>query len=207
MSGRSNCLHWGMLEYGKLFLTFVAGVFVTAALEPHFVSMLRDVGWYDTPTEFVGWIGVRLIEFVGPDRFPWIAGGLAGTAIGVWLDKLLRWFTKDQPDKETLLLRFGNLLHELEEWTTNIASNWDRNAKRLPFEQVSLDFTATVRRMSIEARNLGISVPDFEQLHDQKLLMAVAIFAKELKPLAYGCHLKEIRRLSKELIKDQAFQT
>lgn len=69
----------------RWFVAVVAASVVAAVIQPPIERWLSDVGFVNAPAEIMSW----LEYIVGEAAFPWVASGILGLALGVWLDPLL----------------------------------------------------------------------------------------------------------------------
>lgn len=80
-----------MASYLRWFLAFLAVLFLSALFQPLMETELARRGWYDNPTDTVGFLVNWISHFVGEANFPWLAAGVFGLAAGAWIDRLLRY--------------------------------------------------------------------------------------------------------------------
>jgi len=69
----------------RWFVAVVAASVVAAVIQPPIERWLSDVGFVNAPAEIMNW----LEYIVGEAAFPWVASGILGLALGVWIDPLL----------------------------------------------------------------------------------------------------------------------
>ncbi len=66
-------------------LLSLLGLVLTALFEPPVMAFFDNLGWHDAPVRMPGDVMNWIVGIVGEEALPWVAGGIIGAAMGVWL--------------------------------------------------------------------------------------------------------------------------
>ena len=169
---------------------------MSALLQPHMVSVLRGVGWYDaTPSvgEAMNWMEY----LIGVEAFPWVAGAMIGFFAGVWLDWVLKIRTKSYPTREAKFRKLGDRsLWVAGRVVASVALNANPNSKFDAF------LIPDVQSLKIDFEKSKLVFPRKIEGHQEKITNQFLIMRlRELGTLLRDGHIKEAKReAEKEIV-------
>jgi hypothetical protein len=197
---------WSVMRtVARWILLVIATVFVGALVEPFFVRLLNDLGWYADPGTSVGNAVNFISRIIGETAFHWTAGIVFGLVAGMWIDALLKRL--DRAKNETLRA-LGR------EEATPLLDEFSKRHRHIMYEHLSKDpavqfssledmegLHARTMTMMVSLYKLGVETPILPQPRTDPLGFMVDSlkYIQYVQPLMVAGHIKELRQISKLL--------
>lgn len=192
-----------MENMGKLvrwLALFAAITVLTAIFEPLVVSKLQELGWYDNPKGALGPIVNWLERLIGDAAFPWVAAGIIGFAIGVFIDWFARKVDRSKPTKQE---RFAELSTQLSvvkyDLMNMLRVQKDRKSRRINPEW-DLDVISNLNSLMHSIRKTGIYAPKLEDFAEKDVIQLgtdLAVYMTMIQPLSQNDHYEEAKSQAK----------
>lgn len=187
--------------YLKWVFTTSLLVLVYPVASEFFIEWAREKGWYSTPSTKVHEMMGFVETLATSNLWPWWIFS-AGCATSLWIDWLLRSFTKPSSsdnlpsDLSTLYIAMEDIRKKL----VNLKADWDEQRKSLD-SSVPISLRAEVKSVFIRANKLGIVAPDLQNADGDAYLMPLARYIVEMIPLVRDRHHAEAKATAKELVR------
>lgn len=176
---------------------FAAVTVLTALFEPLIVRGLEWAGWYDDPAASLEPALNWLAGIVGDAAFPWVAAGLLGGSVGVWL----HWTATRLDAKrrrewlEEVYLLAGSLRSYNEDLRTFAGQKTDDSFF------IPIELRQEYKSLSLRLKSLRLRAPNLDGLYGLNFVNVSVSFFEQLYPLLRNGHIRQARRDSRQSTK------